>query len=464
MRNDLTVKKIVKIVNGELFCGSEDVLCTTFTKDTRTIQSGDTYIGIKGERFDGNLFYKEAFSSGAICVILEKGSFIEDKEYNYDKPIVLVSDAILALKKLGEYKRNTSTAFFVGVTGSVGKTSTRDMIYSVLKREYKTLKTEGNYNNNIGLPLTLLRLSDENAAVIEMGMNALGEIDYLSRIARPHISVITNVGTAHIGELRSRENILKAKLEICNGMDEKGILVINNDNDMLHDYYLKRPKNIVTIGIDNASDFMAKNILSYEDSSKFVICSKFGEVEVTCPVPGRAFVYNSLVSFAVGMQLGIDPEKIKEGIENFTMTKNRLEVFKIKEEITIINDVYNASVDSMKSSLEILKNKEADRRIAVLGDMLELGAFSKDLHEEVGRAVYENKMDILVTVGNDAKYIANAAKNVGMKKENVFVFDTNEEAISFLKENKQAHDAILLKASNGMHFIEIVESLMEEQY
>lgn len=457
--NELTVKKIVEIVNGELFCGNEDVICTTFTKDTRTIQVGDTYIGIKGEKFDGNLFYKEAFSKGAICVILERASFVEDKDYFYDKPIILVDNSVLALKALGEYKRNTARAHFVGVTGSVGKTSTRDMIYSVLKEEFKTLKTEGNYNNAIGLPLTLLRLSDEEAAVIEMGMNALGEIDYLSRIVRPHISVITNVGTAHIGELGSRENILKAKLEICNGMDEEGILIINNDNDLLHEYYLSNSKNIVTIGIDNESDFMATHIESFEDSSSFIIRCKYGEVEVTCPVPGRAFVYNSLIAFAVGMQLGIDPQKIKQGIGEFALTKNRLEVFKINENITVINDVYNASVDSMKSSLEILKNKKAERRIAVLGSMLELGTFSKELHEEVGRAVFENKIDILVTVGEDAKFIASSAKNFGMKEENVFSFDENQEAIQFLKENSKANDAILLKASNGMRFAEIVAAL-----
>lgn len=461
MNNALTVKKIVEIVGGELFCGSEDVVCTTFTKDTRTIQKGDTYIGIKGEKFDGNLFYKEAFVSGAVCAILERGSFVEDRDYSYDKPIVLVDSSIKALKHLGMYKRGHSNAHFVGVTGSVGKTSTRDMIYSVLKSEFKTLKTEGNYNNNIGLPLTLLRLSNEEAAVIEMGMNHEGEIDYLSRITKPHIGVITNVGTAHIGELGSRENILKAKMEIRNGMDEKGILVINNDNDMLHQYYVENPKNIVTVGIDNESDFMATQIENFADSSKFVVKYEDKTIEVICPVPGRAFVYNSLVAFAVGINLGITPEKIKKGIEDFTMTKNRLETFKIKDTITIINDVYNASVDSMKSSLEILKNKEGSRHIAVLGDMLELGIYSRELHEEVGCAVYENQIDILVTVGGNAKYIASRAEELGMNKENIFVFATNEEAISFLQENMKENDTILLKASNGMHFIQIVNRLKQ---
>ncbi len=461
MQKALTIEEITKICDGELFCGDKSVVCNTFTKDTRAIKEGDTYIGIKGDNFDGNLFYKEAFSSGANAVILEKSSFLEEENYSYNKPIILVDNARVALKKLGEYKRNTSSAYFVGVTGSVGKTSTRDVIYSVLNAEYKTLKTEGNYNNNIGLPLTLLRLTDEKAAVIEMGMNALGEIDYLTKITKPHISVITNVGTAHIGELGSRENILKAKLEIRNGMDDEGILVINNDNDLLHEYYQKNPKNIITVGIDNESDYQAKNIELLENESRFTIFYQGKEEEIICPAPGTAFVYNGLVAFAVGTLLKMPPEKIKQGIASFQMTKNRLEMFEIKENITIINDAYNASIDSMKSSLEILKNKIATRKIAVLGSMLELGDFSETLHREVGKYVCQNEADILITVGKDAKFIAAEALNKGMKEENVYSLESNEEAIKKLKEILRKEDIVLIKASNGMHFNKIVDSLKE---
>lgn len=463
MQNALTIEEITKICEGQLFCGDKSIICNIFTKDTRTIKEGDTYIGIKGDNFDGNLFYKEAFSKGANAVILEKSSFIKEENYSYNKPIILVDSAKVALKKLGEYKRNTSSACFVGITGSVGKTSTRDMIYSVLNREYKTLKTEGNYNNNIGLPLTLLRLTNEEAAVIEMGMNALGEIDYLTKIARPHISVITNVGTAHIGELGSRENILKAKLEIKNGMDEEGILVINNDNDLLHEYSKNNLKNIITIGIDNESNYQAKNIKLLQNSSLFTIVYEGKEEEIYCPAPGKVFVYNSLVAFAVGTLLKMTPEKIKQGISSFQMTKNRLETFEIKEGITIINDAYNASVDSMKSSLEILKNKKATRKIAVLGDMLELGDFSEALHREVGKCIYENEINILIVVGEDAKCIAEEAIKSGMKEENIKHFGTNKDVVDFLLKNLRKDDAVLLKASNGMHFMEIAESLKKWQ-
>lgn len=458
MIQELTVKKIVEICEGELFCGEENLVCKTFSKDTREIKKEDTYIGIKGEKFDGNLLYKEAFSAGAIACILEKNSF-QKEDFKDNKTIILVENTIEALKKLAVFKRENSHTYFVGVTGSVGKTSTRDMIFSALKENFSTLKTEGNYNNNIGLPLTLLRLQNEEVAVIEMGMNALGEIEYLSKITRPHISVITNVGTAHIGELGSRENILKAKLEIKLGMDKKGILVINNDNDLLHHYYEQNKDNIVTIGINNKSDFSAKDITLFEDHSEFTILYKNKATFINCPLPGTAFVYNSLVAFAVGTLLNVDSNLLKKGIENFELTKNRLEIFQMKEDITIINDTYNASVDSMKSSLEILKNKKGKRKIAILGSMLELGEFSKDLHEQVGNFVYENSIDVLLTIGKEAEYIAKKAESLGMKSQNIKIYQKNEEAISFLKENLKRQDVVLLKASNGMHLNEIVAFL-----
>lgn len=464
MEKDLTVKKIAEICEGELFCGQESQICKTFTKDTRTIKKGDTYIGIKGETFDGNLFYKEAFLKGAICAILEKDSFKTEADFIYDKPIILVKSSLKALKDLAEYKRNHSNALFVGVTGSVGKTSTKDMIYSVLKQEYKTLKTEGNYNNNIGLPLTLLRLNEEEAAVIEMGMNALNEIDYLSKITRPHIGVITNVGTAHIGKLGSRENILKAKLEILNGMDEEGKLIINNDNDLLHQYYLEENKNCITVGINEKSDFQAKEIKMFESSSEFIISYNNKEYAITCPVPGHAFIYNSLVAFAVGTLLNITPQKIQEGIKNFELTKNRIEILKIRNEITVINGVYNANVDSMKSSLEILKDMKNTRKIAVLGSMFELGNYSKKLHEEIGKSVVQNKIDVLITVGIDAKFIASKAKEEGMENKNIYVVENNIEAINLLKEILEKGDTILLKASSQMHFSEILENLKKEDF
>ena len=455
----LPVKKIVDITKGTLYCGDNDTICSTYTKDTRLVNNGDTYIGIKGANFDGNKLYKEAFCNGASSVIVEKKSFVEEEAQ--EKPIILVDDSIRALKEIATYIREKSNVKIVGITGSVGKTSTRDMVYSVIKEKYKTLKTEENYNNNIGLPLTLMRINDEDVAVIEMGMNHLGELDYLSKIAKPNIGVITNVGTAHIGELGSRDNILKAKLEILNGMEKDGVLIINNDNDLLHEYYLKNNNHsIITIGIDNKSDVMASSISLNPSNSTFKISYKNSEYNIFCPVPGKAFIYNSLVAFAVAILLDIKPSQIIKGIKNFELTKNRMETIVLKNGVTLINDSYNASVDSMKSSLEILKNYQGKRKIAVLGDMLELGTYSKKLHQEVGVSVANNKIDILVTVGTESKLIASKAIECGFDSKNVYTFKENKEASTFLIANLLLKDVVLFKASNGMKFKEIVNELL----
>ena len=453
----LTVKQIVKICNGILYSGNEDVVCSKFNKDTRIINPGDTYIGIKGDNFDGNKLYKEAFLKGANCCILEKNFFNKDDKYLYDKPIILVNNTKEALRQMATFIRDNSDALFIGVTGSVGKTSTKDMIYSVVSQKYKSLKTEGNFNNDIGLPLTIMRLNDEKCAVIEMGMNNFNEIDYLTRITKPHIAVITNIGTAHIGNLGSRDNILKAKLEIKNGIVDGGTLVINNDNDLLHQYYLENNKDIFTIGIDNKSDVMATDIVMEKDKALFNILYKNKKYEVTCPIPNTAFIYNSLVAFAVGILSNVSINDIITGISNFSLTKSRMEIIEKDNNITIINDCYNASVDSMKSGLQMLNSYKNSRKIAILGDMLELGKFSKELHEQVGKYVIDNDIDILITVGNEAKYIGSVAKKE--LNDKVFSFNNNKDAINKIKEIIKPNDTIFIKASNGMKFSEIVNEL-----
>ena len=460
MKKGFTVKEIVNICKAKLYCGQDDIICETFTNDTRKIINKACYIGIKGANFDGSAFYDEAFKKGACAVIIEEEYWQNNSISKSNKPIIIVKNSKKALKELATYKRIESKAKVVGITGSVGKTSTKDMVYSVINKKFKTLKTEGNFNNDIGLPLTLLRLSDEDVAVIEMGMNHLGEIDYLSHIAKPNISIITNVGTAHIGNLGSRENILKAKLEILNGMDKEGILIINNDNDLLHNYYnnLNNKDKIITIGLDNPSDITATDISLAENHSTFNINYQNKTYKVTCNIPGRVFVYNSLIAFAVGILLNIDVSLIIKGISSFELSKNRLEYLKINNNIKVINDAYNASVDSMKSSLEVL-GKYKNRKIAVLGDMLELGDYSTNLHEEVGKAVVKNKIDILITVGPNAKNIAMQALKENMKENNIYSFLTNEEASIKIKELLEPNDVVLFKASHGMKLNEIIEKI-----
>jgi len=295
-----------------------------------------------------------------------------------------------------------------------------------------------------------------------MGMNHLGEIRVLTQIAQPTIAVITNIGTSHIGILGSRENILKAKLEIVEGLKENGTLIINYDNDLLQKWYQEsKSKNTITYGIENKCKYQAYEENIKENGSSYHIQLKEKEYNVQVPVSGTHFIYNSLAAISVGMALNIKPEKIIEGIKNFQLTKKRMEIEKINN-VTIINDSYNASYESMKYAIEYLKNIEGKRKIAVLGDMLELGEYAKELHKKVGEEVVKNNIDILITVGENAKNIANKGIKLGMDINKVYTFNTNEEAIKCLKTMLEPLDAVLLKASNGMKFINILEKLKNE--
>lgn len=334
-----------------------------------------------------------------------------------------------------------------------GKTSTKDIIANVLAQKFNVLKTEGNLNNHIGLPFTLLKLKNHDAVVVEMGMNHFGEISLLTSIAKPTICVITNIGTAHIGILGSRENILKAKLEILEGMIENGNVIINNDNDLLHEWAKenKGKYNIYTYGINNESNYNASNI---EEGSTTTYTINNEPIENL--IKGQHFVYNALCAFAVGDILKINRKKIAEGIKHFKLTEKRMDVTIIKDNIKIVNDSYNASFDSMKAALETIKN-ENGRKIAVLGNMLELGTFSKELHINVGEEVVKNNINILITVGEYAKYIAQRAKELGM--QNVKAFDDLKNASNYLQSTMKNGDVILLKASNSMNFSRILECI-----
>lgn len=457
----ITVEDVIKITKGTLAYGTLDLVCENYCKDTRQIQPGDVYIGIKGENFDGNTLYNQALEKGASVCILEKNQIQEEiKQNDPNKAIILVQDSIKALQQIAAYKREQYKIPVIAITGSVGKTSTKDMVASVVGQKYQVLKTAGNYNNQIGLPLTILGLKEHTALVVEMGMSQLGEIATLSKIAKPTIAVITNVGTAHIGNLGSRENILKAKLEILEGLQKDGILVINNDNDLLHQWGLEnRQDNIVTFGIENQSDVMAKNISQQEYTSKVTMQIDQEIVQMHIPVAGIPFVYNALCASTVGRLLKIDTKQILKGIEKFELTKNRMEILHNAKGVTIISDCYNASYDSMKAGLENLANMQGTRKIAVLGDMLELGEFSRQLHEKVGEEVANNSIDYLITVGEEAKAIAQKAKEKGVRQDCIKVMKNSKEAIDLIKEQMKQGDIILIKASRGMELNKVVEAI-----
>ena len=447
----MKVKEIVAATNGELLSGDSELEIIGFSQDSRNVREQMMYIPLIGERFDGHSFIGSAFDNGASAIISDR---IIERD---DKVVIKVADTLKALQDMARYLRCNRNVKVIGVTGSVGKTSTRDMIYSVVKQGYKALKTEGNYNNNIGLPLTILRLQDEEVMVLEMGMNHLKEMEELSLIALPDISVITNVGTAHIGELGSRENILIAKLEIIVGMKDGSTLVINNDNDMLQRVSLDNIE-VLKIAIDHDGDFKAENVILNDDSSSFELVYKDKKYLVVVPVPGQHFVLNALLAIAIGTKLDISIDKCIKGIREFELTKKRMDVIELKNDITLIDGTYNASEDSMKSSIDVLATYQR-RKIAVLADMLELGEFSEELHRNVGSHVANKKIDILITVGNDSKYIALAAKELGM--ENICCCKDNEEVINYLRNNLNSNDVVLLKGSNGMKLKDVVAKMKE---
>lgn len=460
MYKQVIIKDIIEKCNGKLIQGNENLPFENLCKDTRILNQGEIYLGIQGEKFNGSTLYEQALEKGAIGCILQNVEISQEVLKKYpNATIVLVENTVKALQEMAEYKRNINNVKVVAITGSVGKTSTKDMIASVLSQEYKVLKTQGNYNNEIGMPLTILGLKNEEIMVLEMGMNSFGEISLLTKIAKPDVAVITNIGTAHIGLLGSRENILKAKMEILEGLKKEGTVVINNDNDLLNAWNKKENKNykIITYGTQEKSFVMGKNIQYNQNGSSCDVTLDDNTYKVNIPIGGEHFVSNALCAISVSKIFNIPMERAIKGIEQFELTKKRMEIKTSKNGAMVINDCYNANYDSMKAALDYLGSLKDKRKVAVLGDMLELGKYSQKLHRDVGKVVALNNIDLLICVGEEAKHIANEAKENGTK--NIFVCNSNEEAIDILKQTMQKEDAILLKASNGLNFTQICDAI-----
>ncbi len=446
----MQIKDIIGLDGAKLVKGNEQEYLTNFSKDTRTLQKGDTYIGIKGELYDGCDFYKEAIQKGAKTLIL-KNMALENIPENIN--VIFVNNPNDFLIELAKKKRNTLNIPIIAVTGSVGKTSTKNIISAVLSTKYKVLKTKGNLNTKIGLALTILSITDEEIAVVEMGMNQFGEIRALTNLAKPNVAVITNIGTAHIGNLGSRENILKAKLEIIEGLN--GPLIINNDNSLLHDWQKNNSFTypIITYGLENKSDYFGTNITYNAFGSSF----KLNNEDVNINVLGKHFIYNVLVAFAIGDLFKVEHSNIIATLKHLELEPHRMELIK-KPFYTIIDDTYNASYDSVYYALEVL-SKYSKTRIAILGDILELGEYAPEIHQKIGKLIVSNNINILITIGNLALEINNEALKNGFNKNNSYHFNTNEEAINLLNTLDLKDSTILVKASHSMDFLTIVNAL-----
>lgn len=457
------IKDILTATNGKLIMGNDNLKFKGISIDSRNISEDFLFIPIIGERFDGHSFIESAFKSGAIAALTSKEIQV-DKNSNI--ALIMVDDTLKALQDIGKYFLAKANIPVVAVTGSTGKTTTKEMIYNVLSQKYNVLKNEGNFNNHIGLPLTLMNVEKEHEIVVlEMGMSNRWEIDLLCKISTPKVGVITNIGVCHIENLGSKEEIFNAKMEISNYMDESSLLILNGDDNYLNKLRQENTKfKKKFAGLDDNNDMFVSEINNLgHEGLEFIAKYDNNTYDIKLNIPGIHNVNNALLAIAVGKYYGVEPEKISTGLASFTGNKMRLNIINTDEKIKIINDCYNANPDSMNAALGVLENIKAKRKIAILGDMLELGDYSEAAHKEVGQIVFEKNIDLLISVGQEAKNIAIGAIKSGFPKEKTFVVADNMTVINILSYIKQSGDVILVKASRGMKMEEIVQYLQERR-
>lgn len=449
----ITVRDVIENTSCKLLIGNLDEEVKECFIDSKKVKKDGCFIGIKGCNTDGSLYYKEAFKNKASVCILNKILDLDLNGYD-DKTVLIAEDTKKVLKELAIYKRSLFKGTVIGITGSVGKTSTKEYIYNVLEKKYSVLKTNGNENSQIGLPLTITRLKDEGVMVLEMGMNDFNQMHNLSLIAKPDIAIITNIYDSHIGILGSRENILKAKLEILDGMD-CGTVIVNNDNDLLNDWAKEeKEENIITYGINNKSDYMATNIK--EDEKISFSINDVNDINAI----STAFIYNKLASYVVGKILKVSDDDIKKALDSNINVGHRLEEVKLNNNITIIDDCYNASFESVKNALNYVSKKDG-RKILILGDILELGKKSKEIHRKIGNLISD--CAYLITIGKWSKYIGKEARKNGLKKKYIRHFKNIVVSKEYILSIIKPKDNILIKASNAINLSELVNYLKEKK-
>ncbi len=452
----LKLKEIAKAIGAKANTDIPDIEITNICTDSRDVRPGSIFVALCGERFDGHAFVKTAMENGALWAVVQK-----EGDYGTEN-LLFVNTTRQAFLDIAGLYRSKFSPKVIAVTGSVGKTTTREMIASVIKSEYKTLKTENNLNNEVGVPKTILELDESiEAMVLEFGMVNLGEIRELTVPAKPDIAVITCIGTCHIENLGSRENIKKAKFEIVEGLKKGGTLLLNKDNDMMKDICLP-DYNVIYYAVEDASaDIRAKDIIEKDGETDFVIVTENGEYPAHIPAMGVHNVLNALAGFGAGVAAGIKPEQCALALANFKNTGMRQKV-QICRGVKVVEDCYNANPDSMKAALNTLgaqKVSDGAQKIAVLGDMLELGSVAETSHYETGKLAAE-KADLLFCFGELSKLMVFGAKEKGM--ENAFHFETKEELSKELRKTAKPGDIIWLKASRGMRFEDIAEAFYEE--
>ncbi len=451
---NMTLENIAKACNGKLVLVNGDDAekeAKSIVIDSRKCEEGSVFIATRGERVDGHSFIKQVLDNGALAAVCEDEP--EEKYGNY----IVVKDSFQAIKDIAKFYRMQLSVKIVGVAGSVGKTSTKQFVAAVLAQKYNVQKTAGNLNNEVGVPLTIFSIDEAHeAAVVEMGISDFGEMRRLSEIVKPDVCVMTNIGPCHLENLKDLDGVLKAKSEIFESMNKNGYVVVNGDDEKLCEIKRVNEKTPTYFGLKEKNDVYAKNVVADGMSgSTCTICTKAGKFDVKVPLPGKHMVINALAATAVGQLFSLTIDEIKAGIENVEGVSGRSNIIR-HEKYTVIDDCYNANPKSVKAAIDLLCDSGSARKIAILGDMFELGSDEEKLHGEVGAYAMSKNVDTLICIGSLSANTYEQADNISDK----YYYEKLEDFISSTKM-KEVSDkpTILIKASHGMHFEKIVEYL-----
>lgn len=461
----ISISEIVRAVDGKLITGNDNYYITGVSTDSRTVQETDLFFPLIGEKFDAHNFIDQVVEKGCKTIIVSKTLNWDENSYKEKgMNLILVKDTTKALQDLAAYYLSTFHIKKIGVTGSTGKTTTKEMLYHIFSEKYKVARNQGNLNNHIGLPLTIFTLEEgTEVGIFEMGMSEFGEIDLLANIVKPDIGIITNIGTSHIENLGSRSGILKAKLEITNYFDEEHILIVNEDSEFLTRENVSGNYKLVTAGSTGKSNFILSSIKDLgEDGIEFSIEYKEELQNFSLQIPGRHNAYNATLAVAAAVSSGISLSDAALGLGKMEMITDKRLSIKGKNGIKVIDDTYNASPDSMKAAIDVLMATSGIRKIAILGDMLEMGSQTKKYHFEVGEYASKSNVDMVICVGQHAKEIAVGASKK-MRKDQIIYRETKEHLFDEIDYNLTPGDVILVKGSRGMAMDEIVKKIMEKE-
>jgi UDP-N-acetylmuramoyl-tripeptide--D-alanyl-D-alanine ligase len=464
----LSVDNLVSITGGRLLAGPDETMVNGLAIDSRAITPGAAFVAFVGEHADGHAYIGDAIAHGARAVLVTR----DDEDIctavaaagRLEVALVAVPDALGAIQALASWHRDRLMCPVIGVTGSTGKTTTKDFLRSVLATRMRVVATEGNRNNEIGVPLTIAEAGpDTEALVVEMAMRGPGQIEHLCRLARPTAGLVTNVGISHVEVLGSEEAVARAKGELVEAVSSTGRVFLNGD-DAWSARLAERARAAVTLyGLGESADVRARDVtVTAEGMPRFTLVSAEGSAEVTLPVAGRHNVYNALAAAAIGLYLELSLTDVIDGLEHATFSHWRMEVFETASGVTVINDAYNANPTSMRAALSALGDLPArGKRVAVLGDMAELGSLAELAHFQLGSEVASGSVDVLVTVGERARWIAEGARAGGMSPERVRPCASAAEASEVLDDVLEAGDTVLVKASRVMGLETVVEGVVE---